>query len=70
MRITFGALCPKLKDQLNCNNADIKDFQILADSITRLKIRRFINQSASEKAYQKLANQIIDYMGNLNEETE
>ena len=62
MQIAFGALCDKLKDQLGHNSKDVKDFQRIADAITTLRIRRYIPDSIADKAYKKLADEIMDYM--------
>jgi hypothetical protein len=62
MELSFGALCDPLKIQLKHNSKDVKYFQKLSDAITTLRIRNYIPDSIADKAYKKLADEIMDYM--------
>jgi hypothetical protein len=56
--IAFGAPCKPLCQQVGIKNNDIDRLQILADSITRLRIAGILSESQCHSARQKLMKQI------------
>jgi hypothetical protein len=56
--IAFGATCNPLCQQLGIKNNDIDRLQILADSITRLRIAGILSDSQCNSARNKLMKQI------------
>ena len=58
MGIAFGATCKPLCQQVGIKNNDIDRLQILADSITRLRIAGILSDSQCHSARLKLTKQI------------
>jgi hypothetical protein len=61
----FGALCKSLKEQLKeqgyeLPHEDYARFQMIADSITTLKLHGILPDSIVYKAHQKLLKQIVE----------
>jgi hypothetical protein len=56
--IAFGATCKPLCQQVGIKNDDIDRLQILADSITRLRIAGILSDSQCNSARNKLMKQI------------
>jgi hypothetical protein len=56
--VAFGATCKPLCQQVSIKNNDIDRLQILADSITRLRIAGILSDSQCHSARQKLMKQI------------
>jgi hypothetical protein len=56
--VAFGATCKPLCQQVGIKNNEIDRLQILADSITRLRIAGILSESQCHSARQKLMKQI------------
>jgi hypothetical protein len=56
--VAFGATCKPLCQQVGIKNNDIDRLQILADSITRLRIAGILSDSQCHAARLKLTKQI------------
>lgn len=59
MELVFGALAPKLSEQLQRTGKQITHFQKDADAITRLAIRGIISSSTAHAARGMLVKQIM-----------
>lgn len=61
--ITFGALAPKLSQQLaqfDLGRDDVRHWQKDADAIVRLAIRGLIPDNVKARAYQRLTDRIAE----------
>ncbi len=62
VEVCFGALAPKLKEQLKgrkISKADIDHLQRDADALVRVHIRRLISDSTADSARKKLMKKIM-----------
>ena len=60
--LAFGALAPLLSEQLqwySVPDETVKHFQMDNDAISRLRIRGLIPDSIADKAYDRLAKNIV-----------
>jgi hypothetical protein len=75
LQVDFGALVPRLDDQLFAQGLVYKDTQKLehlqadADAITRLNLRGYIADSAAAKCRKKLMEQLNPTLVKRNQET-
>jgi predicted DNA-binding transcriptional regulator len=61
MTLNFGAISPKIEDQLKDQGLKIRNvamYQSLADSIVKLKIHEIITKSMVDKAIKRLFKEI------------
>jgi hypothetical protein len=58
LRITFGATCKPICEQVGIKNGDIDRLQLLADAITRLCVYRILPESQCHSARRKLVKLI------------
>ena len=50
MELVFGAMAPKLHEQIGCEPEKVEQFQKDLDAINRLRIRGMLNHSEVKKA--------------------
>ena len=67
LSLSFGALVPKLKEQLKeqkitVTESEIAHFQKDADGIVRLKIRGLLTDSVSRDTSRKLLKNIVKFL--------